>query len=239
MIFNEPITTEQILALGDTHSIDVVSTVINGYNISNCILIHVGDIGIGFAHIEKDTSKLNWLNNLCVEKNIKFLGLRGNHDSPNYFHPDHQINKTLSNVELVEDYSIKTINDKKFLFAGGAVSIDRQYRTEGKDYWRGEKFVLPDNLETLEQCDVLISHTCTVKTQPYGFDNIKGWFKNDPKLKDDLIKERKDISTLVKQVNPSINVFGHYHTVIAERIDGIFYRGLDINEIVSVTNYLK
>lgn len=242
MIYQEPIITDQILALGDTHDLSIISRILDRHDLKDCVLIHVGDAGEGFGKnpVERDSPILfNLVNQNLELRNVKLLIIRGNHSNPSYFDPNHFFNKNLSNVEFVQDYSYKTINNKKFLFAGGAVSIDRQLRVDGVDYWKNEIFVLPDNLESLDHCDVLITHSCPTEAPPYGFDNIKGWFKNDLTLKEELIKERQDISKLVKQVQPSQVYYGHFHTVISERIDGIYYRGLDINEVISIINYLR
>ena len=241
-MYFEKTETENIYGLGDTHDLSTIGLLVDHYNLSNCVLIHLGDAGEGFGHnpVERNSPILfDRVNPILEERNIQLLIVRGNHSNPSYFDRNHFFNKELSNIEFVEDYSYKQINDKTFLFVGGATSIDRQARTIGLDYWTNEVFNLPDNLTTIKPADVLITHSAPIECPPYGFANIVGWFKNDPTLKEDLIKERSDISTLVKLSGVSQVYMGHFHQTVSERIDHIFYRILNINEIVSISNYLK
>lgn len=241
-MYFEQLTTPTIYGLGDTHDLGICRRIIEKYDLTDCVLIGVGDHGEGFGQnpIERDAPVLfNLLNPTLVERNIKFLVIRGNHSNPDYFIPDHYFNTNLSNIEFVQDYSYKTINDKAFLFVGGATSIDRQTRTSGIDYWKNEEFVLPSDLSTLKPVDVLITHSTATECPPYGFANITGWFTDDPTLKNELITERQNISKLIEHVNCSQVYFGHFHQTISERIDNIFYRGLDINEVISISNYLQ
>jgi predicted phosphodiesterase len=241
-MYLEKIETPNIYGLGDTHDLTTIGILADKYDLSNCVLIHLGDAGEGFGRnpVERDSPILfHRVNPILEERNIKLLIVRGNHSNPSYFDRLHFFNKELSNIEFVEDYSYKTLNDKTFLFVGGATSIDRQVRTTGLDYWKDEVFKLPTDLTIIKPADVLITHSAPSECPPYGFANILGWFKNDPKLKDMLIKERSDISTLVKLSGVSQVYMGHFHQTVSERIDHIFYRILDINEIVSISNYLK
>jgi DNA repair exonuclease SbcCD nuclease subunit len=236
-MYYEKIETHEIYAVGDTHGIQTFTSIVESIGFKDCVVIHVGDIGLGFS--TTDDFYLNKLDTLCQEKNVKILGIRGNHDIPNMFRKESSQNKRLTNIELVEDYSYKTINDKIFVFAGGATSIDRRERVVGKSYWFDEVFRLPENLDDLTPADILISHSMPYECQPYGFNNIKYWLSGDPALKDELIKERKDISLLVEKTNVSQVWGGHFHRSISERIDNVYYRILDINEIVSITSYLQ
>ena len=109
-------------------------------------------------------------------------------------------------------------------------------RTEGIDYWKDEGFVLPQDYQELPPCDVLITHSAPSDVLEYeDLTRISGWFKNDPSLKEELIEERRLIRKLYEHVNCSNNWFGHFHAVSSVRIDGTWFRGLDINEVLDIT----
>lgn len=230
------ISKKNVYVIGDTHTLDYVS-ILEHYKLQDFVLIHVGDSGVGFGRGISDFTHYYNLNLYCQNNNGHILTIRGNHDNPAFFVKGFSGHDAFSNLTYVSDYTYYKINDKVFLFVGGAISIDRQARVERIDYWHNEKFTLPDNLETLDPCDILITHSCPSIAPPNnGFSNISGWFKNDPTLKEELIKERKDIQTLVDQVNPSVNLYGHFHNSTSERIEGTWYRCLDINEILDITS---
>ena len=66
----------------------------------------------------------------------RHIYVRGNHDNPNLYVSDSPLNK--SNITVIEDYTLVNTFDKNVLCIGGAISIDRSRRTEGKSYWKNE-----------------------------------------------------------------------------------------------------
>lgn len=233
---NTELHCSDIVALGDTHSLPVISDILRHYKIMNSIIIGVGDHGEGFGC---DDCVLEELEEYLQETNNKFIAIRGNHSDPSYFKKEHKYNQKFQNIEFIEDYSIKTINDHVFLFVGGAISIDRTERKEGRDYWSDEPFVLSDTYLDLPQVDVLVTHSAPISAPPYGLTKIKYWLDRDVHLEDELITERKNIDILCQHVCPKINLYGHFHQVLSIRIDDIYYRGLNINELISITNILR
>lgn len=222
--------------MGDTHNISIIP-IIKKYNMNNSILIHVGDFGIGFRYITEDTPKLKKLDLYLKNNKVKLMVIRGNHDDPEFW--ESNLVKDLENIEFVSDYSYKKINGKIFLFVGGAVSIDRQLRVENVDWWKNEKFVLANNLENLQKCDVLITHSSPSGAYPSdGFSTITAWFVKDENLKPDLIEERENIRKLYDQVCPTILCFGHFHRSNSEYVNGAWHRCLNIDEVVDLTTHL-
>lgn len=232
--------TQNLYVLGDTHSLDCID-LLKHYDLNDFILIHVGDAGEGFHHINRDAAELNRLEQYCEEHRGQIFIVRGNHSDPAFFNPEHIFNSTLKHIEFVPDYSYKNINGKVFLFVGGATSIDRQNRIVDRDYWTDEVFVLKPDYKNLDPCDILITHSSGSNEFPIddGFSRISGWFKNDRFLKDELIAERQDIQKLYDHVSPRVHCWGHFHEVSSEYVEGTWQRCLDINEVINLTNYLK
>lgn len=233
----EKLNAENVYCMGDTHTLDFIS-IISHFKLKDFILIHAGDAGEGFYE-NTDRYDLNNLEDYCERHNGRILIVRGNHSNPEYYIDSHWTRERYKRVTFVKDYTYLSINGAVFLFAGGAVSIDRNARNVNHDYWVDEGFNLPDNYTDLPQCDVLVTHSVTIDAPPIdGLTRIAGWFKNDPSLRYELIEERENIKKLVDHVNPKINLYGHFHTTYSERIDGTWYRGLNINELLDITRDL-
>lgn len=237
----EKLNAENVYCIGDTHTLAFVSLLIH-FKLKDFILIHVGDAGEGFSkniEFKVDNIYLDNLEDYCERHNGRILIVRGNHSNPEYYTDSHWTREKYKRVTFVKDYTYLSINDNTFLFAGGAVSIDRNARFINHDYWADEGFNLPDNYTDLSVCDVLITHSVTIDAPPIGgLDRIAGWFKNDPSLRYELIEEREKIKKLVDQVKPKINLYGHFHNTYSERIEGTWFRGLDINELLDITRDL-
>ena len=204
-----------IYIVSDSHGQwDALFRKIEYYNIDNCILIGLGDLGIGFIPHDKQMRQFDNLNNRFKKRNIQYMSIRGNHDAPKYF--DGSIN--LSHFELIPDYTYKTINDQKFLFVGGAISVDRMYRKEGISYWKDEVFVLDES--KIEECDVLINHSAPNWIGPVDKQNIASFCEKDPTLWDECVAERLAHNRLFELAKPKYSYHGHFHVNDTRVVDG-------------------
>lgn len=199
---------------------------------NNSDLIHLGDIGLGFSTEESDLQNLTEINNRLINKNIRFFGLAGNHDNKKYWRNNH----SFSNLFLIPDYT-KAIfpNGKTALLVGGGISIDRFYRTEGKDYWKDEGTIYE---KTNERFDYLFIHdapdyfnhsTESIKRSSYSklLDDDKDLFK-------DCLNQRNVISNIVQDTQPRFIFGAHFHNHVQEEKNGIKYRCLNIDELLEL-----
>lgn len=196
---------KQIILVGDTHGEwQSLFKKIEDNKISDCIMIQVGDLGAGFNKgYERDFIKYN---EFFKKKNIYFYALHGNHDNPAYF--DGSINFT--HFKLLKDYTELKVNDELWQFVGGAISVDRKYRVEGRDYWRDEKFIL--NKGKAVKCDVLVCHTAPTWIGPACKGGlVQPFLDKDFHLYDELIQERKNVQELFDICRPKKAFFGHFH----------------------------
>jgi hypothetical protein len=218
---------QQIYVLGDNHGkYDQLFRNLDDFNIQDCILIHVGDGGEGFIEKDKQLRQFNLLNDRFKKRNIEYMSIRGNHSDPKYF--DGSIN--LSHFRLLPDYHVEFINDEKFLFVGGAISIDRKIRKVNFSYWEDEAFVLKP--EFAVPCDVLITHSAPVWIGPIDKDGILGWCDKDQYLWRDCMKEREDITALYKLAKPKKAYLGHFHQPFFVDFEGCRGRILAELEII-------
>ena len=224
-----------ILFLGDNHgSWNELSFQIKKNNISNTHIISVGDMGIGF-HPDRDMNTCELLNKQFMERNINFYGIRGNHDNPSHFIGDDRI--CLDNFELIQDYSVYEYNSKLIQFVGGSVSIDRTGRSVDISYWEDEGVIF--NREACQKVDVLITHTAPSWCFPQEFNEmVYGWAREDAYLLEDLTDERAVIDEIFKICDPSLHLYGHFHSSWTETVNKCKHKLLNINEIWEYNNFL-
>lgn len=218
--------SKPIYIVGDIHGKwDALFLKIKASEIRNFILIGVGDLGIGFLDAEKQERQFDYINSFFNGKGIDFIGIRGNHDDPAFFNGS--IDR--SNFKLLPDYTSLSLNDKEFLFVGGAVSIDRKIRKEGVSYWKDEKLVL--DVSKIKRCDVLVTHSAPTWSGPFDRDGISGWCDRDDTLWDECLQERKDHDMLIKLCGASRHYCGHFHTSCSVDLDGCVSTILDELEV--------
>lgn len=236
-----------IYVLGDIHYNDF-STIrywINHYHLKDIIIIQVGDFGIGFR--KNDMEVLALLNKFLKIRNVELYAIRGNHDNPDFFKGKYK----WSNITLVPDYTILNLNDKNFLFVGGAISIDRvdlimnhgQGDGEGKWWFRDEVFVNPNAdqhkmiMET--SIDYVITHTTPNFCWPYDFNGlVYKYAANDDKLLEELRVERGNLTKLYETISMNSNIkkwyHGHFHSSHITEFRGTDFILLGIDELKEV-----
>ena len=183
----------------------------NSY-LSDMVYIQCGDFGLGFEspHIEKHY--LEKLNEDLKKKNSKLYAIRGNHDDPKLFTPEHSYK--FSNIEFLPDYTSLELCGHKILFVGGAISVDRIYRVEGKSYWKDEPFVLLEDFQSkISDHDIVVTHSAPVDFYPNGLKAIRAYLIEDHTLENDLILERNKLNELYYHLIPSVKYwfYGHFH----------------------------
>jgi Icc-related predicted phosphoesterase len=219
-----------ILVIGDIHGeFDTLFRVLDASGVENCTLICVGDLGIGFINSKKQLKQIEILQNSFKKRGIEFFSIRGNHDDPSYF--DGSVN--FSHFKLISDYSFFEINEIKFGFIGGAVSVDRKLRKEGVNWWKEEGVVFDPS--RVQECDVLITHAgSTWNPTFFKRDAVAEYGIKDLHLKDDCGKEKRQVSELISLCKPKKHFCGHFHFYSLAENNGCVSRVLDIMEIVEL-----
>lgn len=244
---------KRIIYLGDIHgNFPVINRHIKNFDIKDCVIIQVGDFGVGFSSLEKERRSLEMTNSQLEKRNIILYAIRGNHDYKPYFDNDPF---GFSNIKLIPDYTVLNINDKNILCVGGAVSVDRTWRynfhqrngifdreDEGQTWWPDEVFTLDiDKLSNLKDIDIVVTHTspsyCPIDNT-YGFgpfvnDIIKN--SGDTELPGDLMFERMEMNNLFLILKENGNevknhYYGHFHRSDDITMNGTKHRLLNIDE---------
>jgi hypothetical protein len=226
---------KDVYVWGDCHGHwTALDNFIKTYNIKNSLIIQVGDMGVGMRSLLFEQYKFrDDCSKVLAESNNYLMVVRGNHDDPALFVANSPLNSEY--IELVPDYTYRTINGKSFLFAGGAISVDRPFRKLNLDYWINEPFHLPEDYLNLKCCDVLITHSAPSICFPSdGFTRVRPFIMADPTLEPELLQEREDLTTLFYAVRPSLYYYGHFHMPKLEEINGCMCRALEINEFAKI-----
>jgi len=238
--------------IGDVHgNWNTMINAIESKEIKNSTLIQLGDFGVGFIREEQDRKNVEALNSrLAVSNNMMYV-IRGNHDKPDYFDGSWEF----SNLKLVKDYTIITVDGDDILLVGGAISIDRrprlaqmtEYAKYGQDrenYWYDENFVLDKKrAHEIKGCRYVITHTAPDFCWPdnkNGFGSLVEHFImiGDSKLKTELPIERRNLTKLYNILKENNHIetwfYGHFHRTELTQRDGVDFHLLDIQEIYGV-----
>lgn len=210
-------TFKSVFLVGDVHGdfCSVLNYHLRDKDLNDCLIIQVGDFGLGFDFKGEDEATLEFINSLLKERGCQCYVIRGNHDSPDFFDGSYNY----SNLRLLSDYTQIEINGEKFLFIGGAVSIDRTFRINrdrksiNKSYFDGEEFNL--DLEKILECDVLVTHTAPSWCFPQNTDGfgplVEAFIKYDNQLAEDLTEERSKMDILFEELNKLNKIHTHYY----------------------------
>jgi len=211
----------KVLIAGDIHgnayeSIKLVSHAVS-HNAS--VIIQCGDMGIwpGFDGIEY----LDRLNYALREHNRNLLFVPGNHedyDQLDWYEKNAPRSKAgqvyiRSHILMVPRGCYWKWNGRYFMGVGGAVSVDRQWRTRGKSWWPQEQLTdteadgIVANMTDRRKngrpnIDYLFTHDCSDKT-PFR-DRLK------PDVDSKIHRQRMD--RVIKAVAPKFHFHGHMHT---------------------------
>ncbi len=224
----------KVYVIGDSHgNFKKIEAWLKNFAETGDILLHVGDFGCGFVHDKKIES----LANKFSDAGCRCLVTSGNHDETIYFKENRKFKG--GSIEFLHLTHFREINNKGFLFLGGAISVDRYQRIEGRSWWRDEKFILEEKyLKSLKGIDYVIAHTCPNFAKPvisHKGDIVDYYSQFDKTLVADLEEEGELFNRVWRIITPRNNIkkwwHGHYHVFKKEVFDDCEFRCLNIDEI--------
>ncbi|WP_311078136.1 metallophosphoesterase [Paenibacillus polymyxa] len=141
-------------------------------------VIIAGDFGLIWDGSKEDQYWLKWLDKT---KSFTTLFIDGNHENFDLLEEYpveqwnggkvHKINESVIHLMRGQVFEIE---DKKFFTFGGAASHDKEYRKEGKSWWRREmpsEEEYKEGLKNLEKkdwkVDYILTHTCSTTALEY------------------------------------------------------------------------
>lgn len=182
--------------------------------------IQVGDMGVGFRRNHGDMA---WYSNPPFDamSEGRHLFIRGNHDNPEvcrrqkYWIPD------------------GALLPEGIYCLGGAVSIDRAYRTEGLDWWPDEECSYAELERMIDEYasfkpEIVITHDCPASVA----NEILAAF-NMRKIEDGS-RTRVALERMLERHRPRKWFFGHWHVSLTFERDATTFQCLDELESTDV-----
>lgn len=179
--------------------------------------IQVGDMGCGFRNRMGE-----WTANppYAAMSQGRHLFLRGNHDNPE--------------VCKRQKYWIRDGSVVDGIYClGGAVSIDRAWRTEGFDWWPDEELSYAELARKIEEYaaikpEIVVTHDCPASVA----ERILVTF-NKAKIEDGS-RTREALQTMLDIHQPKEWYFGHWHVSLSFVQGRTTFRCLDELEFVDI-----
>lgn len=206
----------RVMMLGDTHG--DTKSYLRAVNAANAFgvqtIFQLGDCGMfPDAYPMETQDHCDQVNELSRQYNIQNYWIRGNHDDPNMWENIVKAFPTRnekggymrSNIILMPRVKYFKMFGMQFLEVGGAVSIDRNIRKEGYDWWPNEIITSEDmekaTLWKQRKVDVLLTHDCSDQT-PFNFG-----------IKVDIDSElnRRRVDDIIRKTQPDFHFHGHMH----------------------------
>lgn len=215
----------KIMLVGDTHG--SIDDIIEKAQIANSLgiqrLVVLGDFGLwwGFQGVEF----IDRCNEVMKAGNLQLFALPGNHECHELWNhmvkgaqeaqaTAHGWAYVRSNVLLSPKVHDFIWGGKQFVVAGGAVSIDKDWRLEyerqkRKKIWSPNEQLTDEDIDPIltgrfggVTVDYLLTHDCSNKT-PFH-DRLK------PDMDSQIHRQR--IDKVLKHINPKMHFHGHMHT---------------------------
>lgn len=179
--------------------------------------IQVGDLGLApsWTTAKKFDSMFEELN---IEGTHRFF--RGNHDC---------LEECKKSKHFITDGTV----DGPMMMVGGALSIDKEWRTEGVDWWRDEELTyreMGDVIDIYEKTKpkIMLSHDCPEYIAQKVMIPLVHGLKNSPSL------TRMGLECMRSIYQPVIHIYGHWHKSYSSQLYDTHYVCLPINGYIDI-----
>jgi DNA repair exonuclease SbcCD nuclease subunit len=246
---------KSLVICGDIHGdfVPLVYEITVRYGMRDTLVIVAGDCGFGFEKPDAYNNIFRRIEKRLVQNNCWIAMVRGNHDDPAYFELQADGNTLIHHArwQTVPDYTVIQACGRMVLCVGGAVSVDRQIRMREMERHLGKRYYWPNetvryDAETLEairnaglKVDTVVTHTAPSMCEFQSKQGLATWAQCDATLLDDCNAERAamdDIIVHLKQDKHPLErwYYGHFHNSWHSEIDGVWFKMLDIMELLEV-----
>lgn len=217
----------RIFMTGDVHN----SISVSKFNMRNFpiqkdlskedLVIVAGDFGFPWTDGEskEDTYWLDWLN----DRSFTTLFVDGNHENfnaleeyPEDTFKDAKVHRLRDSVFHIQRGETMVLNGLKFLFMGGAHSVDKAFRKEGVSWWSQEVPSEEDwerAFKAASGIDVVVTHEAPseVVGELFGYEA------------DSISHKMQMLFDSMTEPKPKVWFFGHHHSNKKLIKDGTFF----------------
>jgi hypothetical protein len=211
--------TGDVVLAGDWHGNAPQALNVIDYAVREDIktIIQVGDFGIW----QDDKPYLNKLQKRLGDHDIILYFIDGNHeDFPRLYVKkmmEDGTRKVRDNIFHLPRGFRFTWEGYSVLALGGAASIDKPFRREGRSWWPEELITEADVEASIAggKVDILIAHDSpatapnSITDDPYGQLNAARYFGSD--MVEMCTDHRKQLQRVTDEVTPRLVFHGHYH----------------------------
>lgn len=185
------------------------------------VILHAGDFGVWRLHL----SYLDHLNDALGDEDAVVLFVHGNHEDFPFLYelagtnqPRHPI-AIRSNITWLPAGFRWSWHGRTWLALGGAVSVDRALRTEGRDWFADETITDEQANRVIDdgRADVMLCHDTPSSVRLHLPPPSRLWADRDLARAD---RHREHLQSIVDTVQPSHLIHGHYHLEV-DRIVGM------------------
>jgi predicted phosphodiesterase len=180
------------------------------------VLLQVGDFGYWPSYEESTGSQTGGSHFLFkVTEKAKELGLMiywidGNHENHEHLHPGMGHDGVIRHLPRGHRWHWW---GKSWMAVGGAVSIDKQWRTAGHD-WFPQETLVQDQIHYASReggVDIIVSHDCPAGVVIPGIqaENEKGFWPSEQIAESEA--HRRLLRQIVDATGAKLIVHGHYH----------------------------
>ena len=192
-------------------------------------IFQVGDFGIW----HNDKPFLNQMQQLLKSFEIELYFIDGNHENfPRLYEKkilDDATRYVRDNITYIPRGYRWDWHGLSFLALGGAASIDRDHRIEGRSWWP-EEYLTEEDILTAQSggpVDVMITHDSPFGAPNSITDDIMGQLQAVKYYGKDALQyctiHRKLLQRVTDVTTPRMLIHGHYH----ERMGGTYFHGDD------------
>lgn len=251
---------KSLVICGDIHGdfVPLVYEISVRYGMHDTLVIVAGDCGFGFEKPNAYDNTFRRIEKRLVQNNCWIAMVRGNHDDPAYFELQADGNTPIHHARwrTVPDYAVIQACGRTVLCVGGAVSVDRQIRLRemkrhvGKlCYWSNE--TVRYDAEALDairdaglQVDIVVTHTAPSICEFKSKQGLATWAQYDATLLDDCDAERSAMDKILVHLKHDRHplerwYYGHFHNSWHSEIDGVWFKMLDVTELLEVPRIIN
>lgn len=174
--------------------------------------IQVGDMGVGFRRSNGDWDK-NPPFDKMLDGGHRFI--RGNHDNPQVCR-EHQM--------CIPDGTV----EDNMMFIGGALSIDKAYRTPGFSWWEDEELSMEELNRMIDVCEharpeIMVTHECPEQIAAMIVGRMPDLRGGNMKMDPRFASRTRQAFEAIRQhraFRPGLWLFGHWHVPFDEVVNG-------------------
>jgi predicted phosphodiesterase len=184
------------------------------------LVLHAGDLGVWPGGVGK--FYLDMLESALRREKASLLVAPGNHDWYPYINGRDRDEDGLYSLRgsisaFPRGYRWEW-HGRTWMAMGGAVSVDKATRTEGKDWWPEEEITNAEAEAAIAagHADVIITHDCPSEVH-HSFGHHPSWWAEEDLAH--AANHRLKLQAIVNKVQPSVLIHGHLHIPYSRTVD--------------------